>query len=518
MKKIKLNIIAALAKGAINVFRLEDKNYVMVLCHNKGTAIVPIVNKRAYVEAEEEETADIIEQIISETVKQKVFPELNEIKVMFRKAPEHATKVVSTLTTKGFVKYSGAEKILEEKGYSFEMKGKVIPIVEKDYSELLKDPFAKAIFDENHTELQKVGATFASLNTEVKMAYEGLAKGKYLGLIFAGPTGTGKSWAARIIADHMKAPYLTLQIDGGTSVDTLVGAFVPKAGEKVSTETANKIVEIIKDEKTSVSDALTEVQKLIKMNGEQSKWEFIPGPLLKAYKEGWPIVLEEVNFGAPSVLAKLNEFTDGTLRVMINGIAYKKHPNFFVIMTMNPGYAGTDPLNVALKGRFAKVNIPQLTKDQFCERMVGYSKGFGHALSTEFFARLYDFAGTIEALGNDTMYHEDVKFSVRNAQRLCDIILTKGRTLEEFSAAIAIQYINDLTMDNDNSEQVEKLKADATTVSQIASLYELYDFAEVATTEEIPALDSFFSIEEVGDESGDEILSDEDLDAMYSGM
>lgn len=517
MKKIKSNLALALAKGAINLFKLkEEKSYVLLLAHKAGKFIIPIINKKAYVD-EDEEISETIESIVSEIIESKIFADLNGTKIFFKKAPEHDKNIKNIVITKGLCKYAKAEEVLTEAGYTVEVKKEVGVAVKKDYSKLLEDSFAKAIYDENKAELAKVGATFSTLNLETQIAYEGLSKGKYLGLIFAGPTGTGKSWAGRIIADHMGAPYLTLQIDRGTTVDTMVGSFVPKAGAKVSKKTANELLEIIRNPETTVEEALKQMEEMIKESGETAKWEFVPGPLLKAFQEGWPIILEEVNFGDPGVLAKLNEFTDGTLRVTINGVSYKRHPNFLVIMTMNPGYTGTDPLNVALKGRFAKVNVPALTKEQFCQRMIGYSKGFGHALSEEFFGKLYDFAARIELLGNDSMYHEDVKFSVRNAQRLCDIILTKARSLDEFSAAIAIQYINDLTMDNDNSEQVEKLKGDETIINDITAMYDLYDFAEVSQTEELADLSTFFSVEETED-SEEDLLDDSDLDDLMGGI
>ena len=526
-----INFPAALAKGVFNLFRLKStapdkKEYLLVILTKDRNVAVPILGTRAYL-GTDEELGDKLEPIVNLVIHDKVFGEHlpGSIKIIYKDAPAHSHEILSQVTVKGACKYEKLDEVLSELGYTIIAPDIKVSTKIKDYSELVKkDPFAKAILAENKAELEAVGATFDTLNDETKIAYEGLAKGKYLGLIFAGPTGTGKSWAGRILANHMKAPYLTLQIDHGTMVDTLVGSFVPKAGEKVKEDTAEKILETLRDPKLSVSDALNEVQKFLRITGEGSKWEFIPGPLLKAFTEGWIIILEEVNFGDPGVLAKLNEFTDGTLRVTVNGIPYKRHPNFLVIMTMNPGYAGTDPLNVALKGRFAKVNVPALTKEQFTTRMIGYSRGLGHALSVEFFSRLYDFAAAMESLGNDSTFHEDVKFSVRNAQRLCDCILSKPRTLEEFTAAISIQYLNDLTMDNDNSDRVENLKKDTNTVNSITSLYTLYDFAEVPTTNELLDLNDFVSFSEgtLKDDGvtidASDLLDDSELDTLLGGM
>ena len=95
-----------------------------------------------------------------------------------------------------------------------------------------------------------------------------------------------------------------------------------------------------------------------------------------------------------------------------------------------------------------------------------------------------------------------------------NVILTEKRNADEFAAAIAIQYINDLTMDNDNSDAVEKLKTDSATINDIAQLYDLYDYAEIAITKETPDLDSFYSVKEEKDEVKDEIMDENDLDEL----
>ena len=189
--------------------------------------------------------------------------------------------------------------------------------------------------------------------------------------------------------------------------------------------------------------------------------------LLKAYSEGWPIVIEEINYGQPGVNAKLNEFTDGTMRVTVNGKSYKKHPNFVCYMTMNPGYEGTEVLNVALKNRFAKVNVPALTCKEYVKRLVAYSAMLGHGLKESFFKKLYDFSNLIEKEASSSKWHENVKFSLRNGQRLCDCILQKSRSEQEFADAVAVQYLNDLSTDNDNSDKLEDLKKDTEIINKI---------------------------------------------------
>ena len=522
-KKVELNVKAMLENGAIAVGALADgKNHVMAILCDKAHYIIPIIGKKAYVGTTDE--SETLDEIIKQIIAKKVFSDSNitGAKVFYSTAPKHDHMIKTFLSVKDLVQYEDINKIFEDAGYTVADATTVKAGREKDYSELrAKDPFAEAIYQENKQELEAVHATYESLNTETKVAAEGLRRGDYVGIIFAGPTGTGKSWAGRIIANEMGAPYLTLQIDRGTTTDTLIGSFVPKAGVSVSPATAEKLVTIMR-EAPSVEEALEKASMFIQLMGEQAKWEFVPGPLLKGFIEGWLVILDEVNFGDPGVLAKLNEFTDKTLRITVNGISYKRNPNFVVIMTMNPGYDGTECLNVALKGRFTKVNVPQLTKSQFCDRMIGYSEGLGHAFSRKFFEKLYDFARTYEKMGRDTQYHENVVYSIRNAQRFCNDILIKPRNLDEFAASIANNYLNDLTMDNDNSDKVEALKLEVTTRNSIIELFSLYDYAKIKTTKTLVGLDTFFTITDTDDGSSDDDddtpIDEDDLDKLLGGM
>ena len=304
-KKVELNVKAMLENGAIAVGALADgKNHVMAILCDKAHYIIPIIGKKAYVGTTDE--SETLDEIIKQIIAKKVFSDSNitGAKVFYSTAPKHDHMIKTFLSVKDLVQYEDINKIFEDAGYTVADATTVKAGREKDYSELrAKDPFAEAIYQENKQELEAVHATYESLNVETKVAAEGLRRGDYVGIIFAGPTGTGKSWAGRIIANEMGAPYLTLQIDRGTTTDTLIGSFVPKAGVSVSPATAEKLVTIMR-EAPSVEEALEKASMFIQLMGEQAKWEFVPGPLLKGFIEGWLVILDEVNFGDPGVHAR----------------------------------------------------------------------------------------------------------------------------------------------------------------------------------------------------------------------
>ena len=234
-----------------------------------------------------------------------------------------------------------------------------------------------------------------------------------------------------------------------------------------------------------------------------ASYEFVAGPLLKAYTEGYQVVIEEVNYGQPGVIAKLNDMTDFTPRFPYCGKVYHRHPNFAVYMTMNPGYAGTEILNMALKNRFQIVQVPAFDKEKFTDLAVAYSASLGHPLRREFFKQLFDFANLIEKEAGTSKWNESVVFSIRNAQRLCENILHKSRSFDEFRAAIAVQYLNYLSVDNDNSDKLDIFKNSEEIKEQIRKIYEYYDFREIAKKKVTADFDSLFEDDAPAEGSGD---------------
>lgn len=466
----KFNITAAITNGTITLCRTtDDKQLLLAVVTKDKSYLIPMIEGKtrvAYLPSETpEEFADLAD-IIRGINDSGVFKELTGAYTPWNGvAPDFSHTIVELIPgsipgTVGMIP-SNLKDLLTSSGYEIGSDDTTTVVTQvRDYSKQQEDPWAKKIYTADAAMLKTVGATYSSLPAEVKVAYEAIESGRSGGLILEGPTGTGKSFTAKILANKAGSALLNIAITDGTTVDDLVGTIVANEDAKSDTD---------------------------------PRWKFVKGPLLKAYSEGYQLVVEEVNFGQPGILARLNEFTDDTPRVVVNGTVYEKHPNFVVYMTMNPGYKGTECLNVALKNRFAKVCIPALSKAAFTSKMMSYSKRLGHQLSAEFFNALFDFAGFVEKEASQSKWHEDVKFSIRNAQRLCDIILQKKRGNAEFKAAVAIQYMNDLSTDNDNSEKLQSFKNSTPVREQLQKLYSLYDFGEVKTTDPAPSLDALFS-------------------------
>ncbi len=487
MAKTKTFILNLLAGGNLTLAQTEEKDNLVlfIIGKDKQFAIPFIKNEKATFAYVDPSIDDIdyngIDNIIEEINKGKVFKDIFKYKTISKTSPIHSHTITGFVACNipgaKMVQPKNLEEVASKFGYTIMSKSSGIKCRTRDYSEILKDEEILKNFKKDEEELQKVDASFDSLSKEAKIAYEAIEAGRSNGLILQGPTGTGKSVMARIMANKAGAPLLNLQITDGTTVEDLMGSYVPNS---------------------------------------EGGFDFVEGPALKAYSGPYHLVVEEVNFGQTGVIACLNQITDDTPRIVYQGKTYYKHPDFVCYMTMNPGYDGTNPLNVALKNRFSKVDVPALTKDEFSKRAIAYSKGIGHSLSKEFFGRLFDFAAFIEKEANNNKWHENAKFSIRNAQRLCDAILLKPRNFEDFFAAISTQYLNDLSCDNDNSAKLMQFKKEPDLIEKVRSIYECYDLAETKKVEVEDDLESIFAsiMTTEAEESSESEGEDDDADEL----
>lgn len=485
----------AIKNGIVTMLSTNEADkYYLLIATKTQRCFIPVIKESkgytAYLEDTDPKFSDLVEVMLQMISEDKTFSKsgINKISLRLRRH-EEITKIITGVCTPNTgvkVLPVNFKNILESNGYTYAETSSVLKGKHRDYSKLLENPENKAMFDMQKEKLELIEATFEGLSLEAKIAYEAVNSGEKIGIIFEGPTGTGKSTMAEIMAIYSGAPYLRAQITDGTITDDLKGQFIPNE------------------------------------SGEGGPYKFAIGQLLKAYEYGYPMIIEEVNFGQPGVIALLNQFTDGTASITIDDKTYYRHPGFVVYMTMNPGYEGTQPLNVALKNRFIKVNVPALNKKEFTARMMAYSGALGHTLPKKFFEKLYDRTAWLEKEGCGPRWHENVKYSIRNAQGLCASILINSKTREEFMAAFSVNYLNDFATDNDNSDKLEEFKKEEQVSAIIDELYaeydllpdvygaELDDFGSLFATVEDPldALDASEK-EAAADKDGDDLIIDD---------
>lgn len=148
----------------------------------------------------------------------------------------------------------------------------------------------------------------------------GFQKGDIYSLMLIGESGTGKSTAARVLAYRAGIPYISINLSANTEETDLFGTMIPNPS---------------------------------KVNEKDSEFIWKDGLITKAIRNGYVIILEEINFAKPSILGKLNSLLDETRQVELpNGELIKAHKNFRIIATCNIAYEGTNRFNKALINRF----------------------------------------------------------------------------------------------------------------------------------------------------------------------
>jgi MoxR-like ATPase len=140
--------------------------------------------------------------------------------------------------------------------------------------------------------------------------------------LIEGDTSTSKTSSIRMLASWVGAEVVRLNLNGQTDTSELVGRYVP----------------------------------------DGSGWRFAEGLVPRAMRNGWWVVLDEVNLAEPAVLERLNPCLERSPELVLTegpgtrfgpGADVEVHPGFRVFATMNPaGYAGRTVLSEAWRDRF----------------------------------------------------------------------------------------------------------------------------------------------------------------------
>lgn len=175
------------------------------------------------------------------------------------------------------------------------------------------------------------------LNTSDVNILQGLYNNRMFALL-VGPTGSGKSHIARHIAYKNKSPYMRVNLNGATVPEDLVGQWIPNSNPDI-----------------------------------ESKYVWQDGTLTMFMRYGGIFVVDEINMAPADILSLFHSITDDERRLVLtnkDGEVVHAHPDFYLIATMNVGYEGTKPLNLALKDRF---RIFQIDYNKTTERKLGIS-------------------------------------------------------------------------------------------------------------------------------------------------
>ncbi|GJD10717.1 Midasin [Galdieria sulphuraria] len=101
---------------------------------------------------------------------------------------------------------------------------------------------------------------------------------------------------------------------------------------------------------------------------DTGSFHFVQGPLLKAVRLGFWVVLDELNLAPNELLEALNRLLDDNREIYVPELAqtFRAHENFVLFATQNPSgeYAGRKQLSRAFRGRFIELNVGELPMEE----------------------------------------------------------------------------------------------------------------------------------------------------------
>jgi midasin len=104
------------------------------------------------------------------------------------------------------------------------------------------------------------------------------------------------------------------------------------------------------------------------------KLVFSEGVLVKAVRNGYWIVLDELNLAPSDVLEALNRLLDDNRELFVPELqeTIKAHPNFMLFGTQNPPthYGGRKMLSRAFRNRFIEIQVGEIPDDELSQILV----------------------------------------------------------------------------------------------------------------------------------------------------
>lgn len=188
-----------------------------------------------------------------------------------------------------------------------------------------------------------------------------------------GETAASKTSAVLYLAHLLGQPVVRLNLNGHTDASELVGRYVPSdPAELIDWSHLDAETPWLKqDSKKILANALRENRQVSSLEqlailGKESLplngWRFQEGYLPQAMRNGWWILLDEMNLAETQVLERLNcalenppglVLTEGSGTVFGRGGDVPVHPSFRMLATMNPAeYAGRAVMSKAFADRW----------------------------------------------------------------------------------------------------------------------------------------------------------------------
>jgi hypothetical protein len=153
--------------------------------------------------------------------------------------------------------------------------------------------------------------------------------------LLEGETASSKTSAIIQLAAHLNQPLKRINLHGQSDTSDLIGRFVPTSNEDRHGNNAPGSSNMV--------------------------WGWQDGDIVRAIRNGWWVILDEINLAEPQILERLNSLLELRPSLIVTendgekfgGESNPIHPDFRIFATMNPAeYVGRFPLSPAYKDRW----------------------------------------------------------------------------------------------------------------------------------------------------------------------
>ncbi|MGC5325975.1 AAA family ATPase [Brevibacillus sp. SYSU BS000544] len=239
----------------------------------------------------------------------------------------------------------------------------------------------------------KVSEEEGRISKEIKRNWK-RGEMKIANILLEGDAGSGKTQLAKALSANFGLPYTKVTCFADMDKSDIIGAILPVisserlAKMEPAEQTALKalyesdgfqsITEILMDALGITQEqAAIKMKQLLKLaakntDGEAVEYRFYPSEIVRAYQKGYLLEIQEPNvIRDAAVLMALNSALELDGSINLPTEIMRRHPDFIAVITTNRSYAGTRPLNEALRDRVQhteKMDLP--TKEVMIERVI----------------------------------------------------------------------------------------------------------------------------------------------------
>lgn len=211
-------------------------------------------------------------------------------------------------------------------------------------------------------------------------------------LLLEGDAGSGKTQLAKALSANFGLPYTKVTCFADMDKSDIIGAILPVLSperlEQMEPVDQNALQTLYESDsfqsateqwmdamgmsREAAAFKLKQLWKLAEDNKgtDVIEYRFYPSEIVRAYQNGYLLEIQEPNvIRDAAVLMALNSALEPDGSINLPTEIIRRHPDFLAVITANRSYAGTRPLNEALRDRIQhaeKMDLP--TKDIMIER------------------------------------------------------------------------------------------------------------------------------------------------------